>query len=100
MRLKDKVAIVTGAGPVMERTLTWYALGLADHGLEVGKAADFVLLERDGQLGGMLNLSERLEQSDFPAVAKLLARLRIKSDSLIAAQLEAIQWTNAMDEHV
>lgn len=24
-------AIVTGAGPVMERTLTWYALGLADH---------------------------------------------------------------------
>lgn len=24
-------AIVTGAGAVMERTLTWYALGLADH---------------------------------------------------------------------
>jgi hypothetical protein len=27
----SRSAIVTGAGPVMERTLTWYALGLADH---------------------------------------------------------------------
>lgn len=58
------------------------------------------LMERAGQLGGMLDLSERLEQSDFPAVARLISRLNIKSDSLIAAQLEAIQWTNAMDEHV
>lgn len=27
----SRSAIVTGAGAVMERTLTWYALGLADH---------------------------------------------------------------------
>ncbi len=27
----SRCALVTGAGPVMERTLTWYALGLADH---------------------------------------------------------------------
>ena len=27
----SRSAVVTGAGPVMERTLTWYALGLADH---------------------------------------------------------------------
>lgn len=68
--------------------------------LNVEEDVRLALMERDGRLGGMLSLSERLEQSDFPAVAKVLARLNIKSDSLIAAQLEAIQWTNAMDEHV
>ncbi len=68
--------------------------------LNVDEDVRLALLEREGRLGGMLSLSERLEQSDFPAVAKVLARLNIKSDSLIAAQLEAIQWTNAMDEHV
>lgn len=68
--------------------------------LNVDEDVRLALLERDGRLGGMLSLSERLEQSDFQAVAKLIAQLQIKSDSLIAAQLEAIQWTNAMDEHV
>jgi len=68
--------------------------------LNVDEDVRDALMERGGQLGGMLTLSERLEQSDFPAVAKSLAQLNIKSDNLISAQLEAIQWTNAMDEHV
>jgi EAL and modified HD-GYP domain-containing signal transduction protein len=68
--------------------------------LNVDEDVRDALMTREGKLGGMLSLSERLEQSDFQAVAKLLARLGIRSDNLIAAQLEAIQWTNAMDEHV
>ncbi|GAB4294630.1 MAG: EAL domain-containing protein [Desulfuromonadia bacterium] len=68
--------------------------------LSVDEDVKQALSGREGVLGRMLLLCERLEKNDFSMVSKLLAELRIRNDTLIEAQLEAIQWSNAMDEHV
>jgi len=53
---------------------------------------------RNGYLGLLLMLAERLEESDFAGVLPLLAQLKVKEDVLMAAQREAIQWTNNLAE--
>jgi EAL and modified HD-GYP domain-containing signal transduction protein len=56
------------------------------------------LQERNGYLGLLLMLAERLEGNDFAGVLPLLAQLKVKEDVLMAAQREAIQWTNNLAE--
>jgi len=68
--------------------------------LSVDEDVKNALSGREGVLGRMLLLCERLEQNDFAMVSRLLTELRIRSETLMEAQLEAIQWANAMDEHV
>lgn len=68
--------------------------------LSVEEDVKVALTERGGTLGQLLVLCERLEQSDFAMVSRLLAQLGIRKETLIEAQLEAIQWSNAMDDHV
>ncbi len=53
---------------------------------------------RNGYLGLLLMLAERLEESDFTGMLPLLAQLKVKEDVLTAAQREAIQWTNNLAE--
>lgn len=53
---------------------------------------------RNGYLGLLLMLAERLEASDFAGVLPLLEQLKVKEDVLMAAQREAIQWTNNLAE--
>ena len=50
------------------------------------------LLFRQGQLGSMLTLAEKLEVTDFDAVTPLLAECRVSLDQLLTAQLEAFNW--------
>ena len=50
------------------------------------------LLSRDGQLGSLLTLTEKLEVTDFDAVTPLLAECRVSLDQLLTAQLEAFNW--------
>ncbi len=50
------------------------------------------LLSREGDLGDLLALAERLEITDFDAVAPLLDRCGITLDQLLAAQLAAFCW--------
>lgn len=50
------------------------------------------LLYRQGQLGSMLTLAEKLEVTDFDAVTPLLAECRVSLDQLLTAQLEAFNW--------
>ncbi|MBI2353420.1 MAG: HDOD domain-containing protein [Deltaproteobacteria bacterium] len=54
------------------------------------------LLSRQGRLGGLLTLAERLEVTDFDVVAPLLEQLGITLDQLLAAQLEAFNWRNGV----
>lgn len=54
------------------------------------------LLRREGQLGQLLELSEKLEKTDFVAVQKLLDSLSISLDQLLAAQLDAFNWRNSI----
>ncbi len=54
------------------------------------------LLRREGQLGTLLLLSEKLEKTDFAAVEELLQSLSISLDQLLAAQLDAFNWRNTI----
>lgn len=50
------------------------------------------LLSREGMLGRLLCLAERLEVTDFDAVTPLLNECDITLDQLLTAQLEAFNW--------
>ncbi len=54
------------------------------------------LLRREGQLGHLLELAEKLEKTDFVTVQKLLDSLSISLDQLLAAQLDAFNWRNSI----
>lgn len=54
------------------------------------------LLRREGQLGKLLHLAEKLEKTDFVAVQELLDSLSIGLDQLLAAQLDAFNWRNSI----
>lgn len=54
------------------------------------------LLRREGQLGALLLLAERLEKADFIKVQELLESLSISLDQLLEAQLDAFNWRNSI----
>ena len=54
------------------------------------------LLRREGQLGTMLKLAEKLEVTDFDAVTVLLEECGLSLDQLLAAQLEAFNWRSSL----
>jgi EAL and modified HD-GYP domain-containing signal transduction protein len=55
------------------------------------------LVDREGPLGILLQLAEKVEQTEFEAVGPLLERSRITLDQLLEAQLETINWANGLD---
>jgi EAL and modified HD-GYP domain-containing signal transduction protein len=57
------------------------------------------LLEREGPLGRILLLTEKLEDMDFTSVAQLLDQSHVTLDMLFDSQIEAIDWTNCLEEH-
>jgi len=52
------------------------------------------LLERQGMLGELLELTEKIELSDFDAVGELLETSGLKVNDLLQAQLAAMNWAN------
>jgi len=54
------------------------------------------LLKREGQLGKMLTLTEKLEIADFDAVTDLLRECGISMDQLLTAQLDAFNWRSSI----
>lgn len=58
--------------------------------------ATSALLRREGQLGNLLVLSEKLEVTDFDAVTVLLGRCGVTLDQLLTAQLEAFNWRSVI----
>jgi c-di-GMP-related signal transduction protein len=50
------------------------------------------LLTRQGQLGLLLTLAEKVETTDFEAVTPLLSQCGITLDQLLEAQLESFNW--------
>lgn len=54
------------------------------------------LLTREGQLGRMLTLTEKLEVTDFDAVKLLLTECGVSLDQLLEAQLEAFNWRSSV----
>ena len=54
------------------------------------------LLKREGALGRMLMLSEKLEITDFASVPVLLEECGVSLDQLLTAQLEAFKWRSSI----
>jgi EAL and modified HD-GYP domain-containing signal transduction protein len=54
------------------------------------------LLKREGKLGKMLLLTEKLEVTDFDAVTTLLDECGVSLDQLVQAQLEAFNWRSSI----
>lgn len=53
------------------------------------------LLERDGEIGRLLTLTEQLEQADGAAVAQTLKQIDgVNASDLVELQLGAFQWAN------
>ena len=50
------------------------------------------LLLRQGQMGLLLTLAEKVESTDFEAAMPLLEQCQITLDQLLAAQLESFNW--------
>jgi EAL and modified HD-GYP domain-containing signal transduction protein len=58
------------------------------------------LLSRNGELGELLNLVERLEKLDFEGVAKSLTAVGLSIEQLLEAQLQGINWTSKLAENM
>jgi EAL and modified HD-GYP domain-containing signal transduction protein len=54
------------------------------------------LLNREGRLGSMLKLTEKLEVTDFEAVNIMLGECGVSLDQLLTAQLEAFNWRSSI----
>ncbi|MDD2310465.1 MAG: EAL domain-containing protein [Desulfuromonadaceae bacterium] len=54
------------------------------------------LLKREGKLGKMLMLAEKLEVTDFETVTVLLGQCGVSLDQLLTAQLEAFNWRSSI----
>ncbi len=66
--------------------------------LNLDEKVRLALMERKGTLGSLLLLTEKLEVMDFSSVTLLLSQYHCSQESLITAQLEAIDWTNCLEE--
>ncbi len=58
------------------------------------------LIKREGVLGMLLRLVELIELGDYAAALPILAQLEISQDQLLTFQLEAINWTNSLNDQV
>ncbi len=66
--------------------------------LNLAEEVRLALLERKGALGSLLLMTEKLENMEFAEVAQLLNRHDCSLNALLGAQLEAIDWTNSLDD--
>ncbi len=64
--------------------------------LNLNDDVSLALLKRNGPLGRMLTLAEKLEVTDFDAVNVLLKECGVSLDQLLTAQLEAFNWRSSI----
>lgn len=64
--------------------------------LNLNDDVNSALLKREGQLGKMLMLTEKLEVTDFDAVTVLLGECGVSLDQLLTAQIEAFNWRSSV----
>lgn len=64
--------------------------------LSLAEEAQSALLAREGELGKLLTFTENLEQGDMDGVSALLAGGKLEISHLLAAEQEAIAWTNKL----
>ncbi|HQB39620.1 MAG TPA: HDOD domain-containing protein, partial [Deltaproteobacteria bacterium] len=67
--------------------------------LNLSEDVSSALLEREGRLGQLLALVERVEATDFVAITPLLQTCRVSMDQLLEAQLESFRWRESVIGH-
>ncbi|RNC71007.1 MAG: EAL domain-containing protein [Desulfuromonadales bacterium] len=55
------------------------------------------LLAREGELGALLALVEKIELDDFAGISPLFERFSLSMDQLAPVQLEVCNWVNSME---
>ncbi|MFA7239269.1 MAG: helix-turn-helix domain-containing protein [Sulfuricellaceae bacterium] len=78
-------------GIPMEEVLVYVNLGDDVHD---------ALISHQGKLGHLLTLCEILEGENFDALPAALDKLKLDTRSVMQAQVEALQWVNAIGESV
>lgn len=68
--------------------------------LNLDEEVRLALLERKGELGSLLQLTEKLEYMDFADVSLLLNQYHCSQEVLVNAQFEAIDWANCLEEAI
>lgn len=66
--------------------------------LNLGREIRAALLSRDGLLGNMLSLCEKLEAADFAGGSEIAAQLDIPIKAIMDAQNEAVAWASKIGE--
>ncbi|MRR34944.1 EAL domain-containing protein, partial [bacterium] len=55
------------------------------------------LLTREGELGTLLSLVEKIERDEFDDISPLIECFNLSMANLAPVQLEACNWVNGMD---
>jgi EAL and modified HD-GYP domain-containing signal transduction protein len=58
------------------------------------------LISREGALGGLLKMLEKLERNEFSAVSKDLENYGLTTEHLLTAQMSSIGWANGLWEFI
>jgi EAL and modified HD-GYP domain-containing signal transduction protein len=58
------------------------------------------LISREGPLGDLLKMLEKLEGNEFGAVSKDLEKFGITAEQLLTAQMSSIGWANSLREFI
>jgi len=58
------------------------------------------LLAREGELGALLSLVEKIEKDDFDDISPLFESFSLSMANLAPVQLEACNWVNGMDDAI
>ena len=64
--------------------------------ISVAPDVKLALLQRQGKLGNLLALVEKLESDDFAAAGELLDASALQVSDLLQAQIEAMRWANSL----
>jgi EAL and modified HD-GYP domain-containing signal transduction protein len=56
------------------------------------------LISREGPLGALLKMVEKLERNEFGAVSQLLEIHYLTADELLTAQMSSFDWANGLRE--
>jgi EAL and modified HD-GYP domain-containing signal transduction protein len=88
-------AFMTGVLSLIDVLFKVTMADLTDH-LNLSDEICSALLRREGELGMLLSLAERLEQYDFRSVAVLMNNVGLCYEDILAAEVESINWSSSI----
>jgi EAL and modified HD-GYP domain-containing signal transduction protein len=88
-------AFITGILSLADVLLETSMEEILDH-LNLTEDIRLALISREGHLGGLLKMLEKLERNEFGAVSKDLENCGLTAEQLLTAQMSSIGWVNSL----